>query len=340
MRACASCRCCPRPPRSSSRWRGDDVVGVTFECDLPPVARGPTGGVLDVAARGAEPGRDRRAVGAPRWRRVRTSTASTRTPSPTSTPTSSSPRTSARSALSTSPPSTTPGPPRLPRRGAHHRPAHPRRGARLHPRGRGVPERPRTRSPWSRRARAAGCPCARARAPVRAWSCSSGPTRRTRRALDPGVVAAAECRRSARRQRVGARRLGRRARPGPDVVVVAPCGFGLRGPSARLARRAASPPGRLPGGGPGLGGRRQRLVRPTRAAPGGRRGIEALAGILHADRAPDPRDRTRPAGWTPDGRGASSAQASVTGSTSRQRVRSAIAVRVVATSSAGRPWLV
>ena len=94
----------------------------------------------------------------------------------------------------------------------------------------------------------------------------------------------------------------------------------------RRAGPAAGRHGPAPGRCGGLGGRRRQPLRPTRAAPGGGRrdhGPDPAPGP-----AREPRDRTRPAGWTPDGRGASSAQASVTGSTSRQRVRSAVAARM------------
>ena len=109
-----------------------------------------------------------------------------------------------------------------------------------------------------------------------------------------------------------------------EVVVVAPCGYHLR--ALRRAGPAAGRPRPAPGRRRGLGGRRRQPLRAARPAPGGGR----------RDHGPDPAPGPRgspgtgpgPPAWTPDGQGASSAQASMTGSTSRQSVRSAIAVRV------------
>ena len=59
--ACASSPCSRRPPRSCSRSApGDDVVGVTFECDHPAEARSRTIVSTSRDARGAGAGRDRR----------------------------------------------------------------------------------------------------------------------------------------------------------------------------------------------------------------------------------------------------------------------------------------
>ena len=71
----------------------------------------------------------------------------------------------------------------------------------------------------------------------------------------------------------------------PDVVVSAPCGFGLED-SARLAGELLAT-GALPAAVPVWAVD----ANASFARPGPRLvdGIEALAGILHADRAPDPR---------------------------------------------------
>ena len=69
MAACAWSPCCRPPPRSSTRsGLGDDLVGVTFECDEPPAARadktvvvggrdtrGMSPGEIDAYVRGSSP---------------------------------------------------------------------------------------------------------------------------------------------------------------------------------------------------------------------------------------------------------------------------------------------
>ena len=264
---------------------GDDVVGVTFECDHP--ARGPraAGRVVDHAPRGADPARDRRRRGAARSPRGRTSTASTRTPWPTSTPTSSSPRTSARSVPSTSPSWTTPWPTSAapPRCSPSTRTPSTTSSA---PSWRSV-VRPATTDdgahPRRVAARAAGRACARGsagrerpRVLVLEWTdppYAPGP-------LDPG-----DGRRRPGESRCSAAAGEKSVRvtwdavhaARPDVVVVAPCGFD---------RTAAPAAGRRPRGGRAPPGRRGRARRRRQRAVGPARprlvdGVEELAALLH-----------------------------------------------------------
>ena len=85
---------------------GDDVVGVTFECDYPTEAR--TRRIVSTSAlpEGLSAAEIDRVV-SQRMRPERTCTTSTRAPWPDWTPTSSSPRTSVRCAPWTSPSWTT-----------------------------------------------------------------------------------------------------------------------------------------------------------------------------------------------------------------------------------------
>ena len=82
---------------------GDDVVGVTFECDHPAQARERRVVSSTTLPEGLSPREIDDAVARRGGRRAGPLPPRRRTPWPTSTPTSSSPRTSARSAPSTSP---------------------------------------------------------------------------------------------------------------------------------------------------------------------------------------------------------------------------------------------
>ena len=148
---CGSCRCCPSTTEILfAIGAGDDVVGVTFECDTPAEARTRTivstsampeglspaeidAYVADAVARGEDlyrlvsrrPARPRRGPGGD--------------PGPVCGLRRRRDHRGRRA-----------GPPRLPGRGADRRPAHPRRGPRL---GAACsarpPAGPRRRSPWS-----------------------------------------------------------------------------------------------------------------------------------------------------------------------------------------------
>ena len=165
---------------------GDDVVGVTFECDHPAEARSRHDRLDQRDARGADPGRDRRVRGR--------GDAPGRGPLPPRRGRAGRPRRRPRRH---------PGPlrglrgrrlgrrrrarpPRLHRRGAHHRPAHARGGARLDraPSGKATGTEARGRARWWRRcAPASTRSYAGSRAgPGRGCWCWSGPTRRSRRA--------------------------------------------------------------------------------------------------------------------------------------------------------------
>ena len=248
---------------------GDDVVGVTFECDHPVEARSRTIVSTSAMPEGLTPARDRRVRGRRDAPRARTSTTSTRARWPAWTPTSWSPRTSARSARSTSRWSTTrsptsAAPPRCspstrtpstrcsPRSARSARPPAPRPG----------------RTPWSASLRArlddvvrrtAGRP--RPRALVLEW---------TDPPFAPGHWVPEMVELGRRRVRCSARRARSRsgspgtrsARRGPEVVVCAPCGYGLE-QSPRAGRRAGRR-GRAARRRRGVGRRRQRVVRAAR----------------------------------------------------------------------------
>ena len=166
---------------------GDDVVGVTFECDTPAEAREPHDRVdLGDARRGSRRPRSTRTSSA-RWRGARTST--------TSRPT--------RCARLDPDPGRHPGPlrglrgrrdhgrrrarpPRLQGRGADRRPAHPRRGPRLGaaPRQGHRPRRHGAATLVDSLRERLDAVRAQRRWPAAAAgrACSSGPTRRTPRA--------------------------------------------------------------------------------------------------------------------------------------------------------------
>ena len=275
---------------------GDDVVGVTFECDTPAEARSRT--IVSTSAMPVGPRRPPRSTrtSRPRWRAARTST--------TSPPTRCArPRPDARGH---------PGPvrglrgrrhhgrrraraPRLHGGGAHRRPAHARGGARL---GRccwaGPPATRRPRPSWSSRCGSGWPPCwrsARWAAAARGSPCSSGPTRRTPPATGSprwsSSPAATTC--SAPRARSRCASPGTTSPPpGPDVVVVAPCGYDRAGAQAQADARRAD---LLPAGVPRARGRRGRHVGPARPPAGRRRrgarrgaapGLIRASGQFHA----------------------------------------------------------
>ena len=287
--ACASSRCSRRPPRSCSRsGPGDDVVGVTFECDHP--ARRASRTIVSTSAmpEGLTP-REIDAFVAEAMR-------ARRRPLPPRRGRAGRPRRR---------PGGHPGPvrglrrrrlggrrrarpPRLHRRGADHRPAHARRGARRRsaPSARPPATRPRPpplvaslRAP-PRRRRTHG---PRARPRPAGAACWSGPTRRSRRATgsprwstlaggEPVLGTAGE------KSRPG--HLGRRPRRRARTWWCARRAATGSSGRAALAERARRRRGAARGG-RGVGRRRQRVVRP----PGPRLvdGVEALAGILHPD---------------------------------------------------------
>ena len=265
---------------------GDDVVGVTFECDTPVEARSQADRVDLGAARGPHAGRDRRRrQGADRRRRG---------PLPARRGRLRRPRPDARDH---------PGPVR----GVRHR----RHRGRRRPRPPRVPGRRADARPVDAGRRASG-PCWRsarppARRPRRRRSSSgagtgwpaiaaavAGAPRRPTLVLEwtdpaftaghwvPDLVDGGRRDAGARTARAPTRSAssGRRSPAcGAEVVIVAPCGFDLDG-AAGLARRG---PGRRRATGwrRGVGRRRRRRRRPSRAAARRRR--------RHVRRHPPPR---------------------------------------------------
>ncbi len=269
---------------------GDEVVGVTFECDHPAEARTPDDRVHQRDARGAVARRDRRVRRRGDARAATTSTTSTPAPSPVSTPTSSSPRTSAPSARSTSSvvddalahlgctaEVLTIDPHTLDEVLDVHR--HARQGHRH--RGRG-------RARWSPRC-ASGSTRSYAGSPAAAAAhAGAGVDRPAVRARPLGPRDGRPRRRRPRagrpRREVGPHHLGGGRRSAtPEVVVCAPCGYDLAGVAPRWPR-ARSPPACCRRG---WGCGRSTPTRRSRA-PGPRLvdGVEALAGILHPDVMP------------------------------------------------------
>ena len=262
---------------------------MTFECDHPPEAR--TRRIVSTSAlpRGAGPGGHRRGRPGPDRRR--------RGPLP---PRPRRARGPGRRPRGDAGPVRgvrgrrlrghgRPRAPGLPRGGAHHRPPRPRAGAGLRGAGR-LGDRPRGRGPGPGRG-PAGAPGRRCRAGGRPAPAAHGGAGVDRPAVRPGPLGArdgAARRRSVRPgprgRAVRADHLGRRRgrRAGPrrlGTVRLRPGGLGPAGPGAAGDREAA-------GRRTGLGGGRQRLLRP--AGPRLVDGIEALAAILHGDQEPDP----------------------------------------------------
>ena len=277
---------------------GDDVVGVTFECDHPAEARQPHDRVDQRDARGTGARGDRRVRRRRRCAAARTSTTSTRARCPASTPTWWSPRTSARSARSTSPWSTTRWPTSAapPRCSPSTRTPSRRCSPPSSTLGKATGHRGAAPPRWSPRCatRLDDVVGAGGRPRPRRGRCSwSGPTRRSRRVTG--------CRRwstSAGGESV----LGT---PGEksfratwdDVRGGRPGGRGVRARAATACEQSAdagrgrwSRAGVLPADVRGLGGRRQRVVRPARPPAGRRR--------RGAGRDPAPRRR----GGVPDRR--------------------------------------
>ena len=268
---------------------GDDVVGVTFECDHPAEAREPHDRVDQRDAGGA----DARARSTTSWRRrcsaATTSTTSTRAPSPAWTPTWSSPRTCARSARSTCRSSTTRWPTSAapPRCSPSTRTRSPRCSSRSGCSAGPPAARPRpmpscrTRTGASRTSYDAWAP---ARGP--ASCCWSGPTRRSRPATGSPrwstSPAASRC--SARAGEKSVRVTWDDVHAArPDVVVVAPCGYDRAGAQALADELVAS--GRAARRRTRARRRRQRLLGPPRHPPHRRdRGARRRAVVGPYDR--------------------------------------------------------
>ena len=267
----------------------DHLVGVTFECDEPAErANGQDRGGRRPGHQRDDPGRDRRVRPRPRWRPVRTSTPCTQTPG----------RSCAGSDRQPGPvpglrPALRPGPgraglPGVPLRRPGTGPAEPGRRPGVDP-GRGRPRRcpvagrgrwspvcGRVSTPWPRVSPAC---------PGRGWRSSSGSIRRSR----PGTG----CRIWSWRQ------AGIRSRPslgarseqttwdeirasGPDLVIVAPCGYHLDGAAGSGAAWCAAHVPDVPLWAIDADGI---VVRP---GPRLVTGVEAIASVLHPGAVPEP----------------------------------------------------
>ena len=255
---------------------GDDVVGVTFECDFPAEARSRRIVSTSAMPEGLTPAEiDAYVVGAMAARR------------------GPLPPVGRRARRARRRPGRHPGPvrglrgrrvgrrrrarpPRLPRRGADHRPAHPRRGVRLD-RGAGRGDRPRGRGRRAGRrrcgrgstpcgARVAGLP--RPRVMLLEWT---DPPYAPGHWVPEMIEAAGgtpPARQGRREVRAGAVGVGARGRARTSIVC-APCGYDLAG-AQRLADELVAS-GVLPRRRTRARRRRQRLLGPARH-PAGRRG--------------------------------------------------------------------